>query len=130
MEASEKRQPSLDLGPGDGIVRVLEDRLVIEALTVSDERAARVVRERATEGQPPSQTVTRAVEIGTRVLDAEGTAANVDYVRRELESGLADLDKRLSGTLEAGTQALAERIAAAFGAERSDSVQAQIKDIV
>jgi hypothetical protein len=131
MEASEKPQvPQHDSAPGEGMVRAIDDRLVIERLTVADERAARVVRERAAEGQPPAQTVIRAVEIGTRVLDAEGTAANVDYVRRELESGLGELDRRLGTTLETGTQALAERIAATFGADRSDSVQSQIKEIV
>ncbi len=36
---------------GDGVVRALDDRLVIERLTVTDERAARVVRERAEGGQ-------------------------------------------------------------------------------
>ncbi len=45
--------------PSDGIVRVLDDRLVIEGLTISDERAARVVRERAEAGQRPADTVTQ-----------------------------------------------------------------------
>ena len=47
MEASEKPQLSLDAPGGDGVVRALDDRLVIENLTVADERAARVVRTRA-----------------------------------------------------------------------------------
>ena len=53
MEASEKPQLPIDQAPdhGDGVVRALDDRLVIERLTVSDERAARVVRERAEGGQ-------------------------------------------------------------------------------
>ena len=41
-------------GRGDGVVRALDDRLVIERLTVTDERAARVVRERAEAGQQPA----------------------------------------------------------------------------
>jgi hypothetical protein len=131
MEASEKPQAHQpDSAPGDGSVRALGDRLVIENLTIADERVARVVRERAADGQPAGETVTRAVEIGARVLDAEGTAANVDYVRRELETGLGELDKRLGTTLEEGNLALTERIASAFGPERSDSVQAQIREIV
>jgi hypothetical protein len=64
------------------------------------------------------------------VLDSEETAANVDYVRRELEAGLGQLDRKLGGTLEEGADELAERLAAIFGAERNDSVQAQIKEIV
>jgi hypothetical protein len=118
------------LGEGDGSVRVLDDRLVIEALEVVDERAARIVRERFEAGERPAETVVKAVEIGARVLDAEGTAVNVDYVRAELERGVGDLNKVLAGTLESGNADLAERLAAAFGADRSDSVQQQIKEIV
>src|SRR5918994_1417348 len=128
MEASEKRQQELELA--DGAVRALDDRLVIERLTVSDARAARVVRERAEAEQAPAETVRKAIEIGTRVLDTEETAANVDYVRHELEAGLGELDRKLGSTLEEGSTELAERIAAVFGADRNDSVQAQIKEIV
>ena len=129
MEASEK--PQLQIGDApDGTVRALGDKIVIEALTVEDERAAHLVRERQQLGKPATDTVRKAIEIGARVLDSEETAANVDYVRRELESGLGELDKKLGGTLEEGAAELAERIAVAFGAERNDSVQAQIKEIV
>jgi len=129
MEASEKPQLSLDAQP-EGSVRAIGDRLVIERLTVADPGAARVVREQAEEGRAPAETVGRAIEIGARVIDSEGTAANVDYVRRELEAGLGELDRKLAGTLEEGAGTLAERIAQVFGAERNDSVQAQIREIV
>lgn len=129
MEASEKQQLHLD-GGGDGSVRALEDRLVIEQLTVTDERAARVVRERAEAGQQPAETVRKAIEIGARVVDTEEAAVNIDYVRRELEAGLGELDRRLGSTLEEGTTELAEQIATVFGADRNDSVQAQIKELV
>jgi hypothetical protein len=66
-------------------VRVLGDRLAIEDLTINDPEASRVVRERAEAGEEPARTVRRAVEIGTRVLDREDTAIEVDYVRREFE---------------------------------------------
>jgi hypothetical protein len=125
MEASEK----LETGTGS-TVRAIGSRLVIEALEIDDERAARVVRERAESGSPPADTVTKAIEIGARVIDSEGTAANVDYVRAELERGVGRLTKELSGTLESGNEALAERIAASFGADRSGSVQQQIKELV
>ena len=131
MEASERPQLPFDEGPGGGgSVRAIDDRLVIERLEIDDRRAARLVRERAEAGHPATETVRDAVEIGARVLDSEETAANVDYVRRELESGLGELDRKLGGTLEEAAEALAERIATTFGAERSDSVQAQIKEIV
>lgn len=128
MEASHRPQLPLDASPGT--VRALGDRLVIESLTVTDAGAARVVRERADEGRAPADTVTKAIEIGTRVLDNENTAANVDYVRRELKSGLGELNEELTGTLTTGSEELAQQLATAFGAERSDSVQAQIKEIV
>ena len=129
MEASESPQLPLD-DPVDATVRALGDRLVIESLTVEDERAAHLVRERQQLGKPAADTVRKAIEIGSRVLDSEETAANVDYVRRELEAGLGELDRRLGGTLEEGAEAVAEQIAVTFGAERNDSVQAQIKEIV
>jgi hypothetical protein len=129
MEASETPQFPLD-GDAAGVVRALDDRLVIEQLTVEDERAARIVRERAEAGQAATATVAKAIEIGARVLDSEETAANVDYVRAELERNVGRLGKDLQETMSAGEQALVERISAAFGAERSDSVQQQIKEIV
>jgi len=130
MEASEKPQLPLDAPDGGGVVRALDDRLVIERLTVADDRAARVVRERAESGRAPADTVVKAIEIGTRVLDSEETAANVDYVRHELEAGLGRLRSQLGDTLEDGAKTIGEQIAAVFGAERTDSVQAQIRDIV
>jgi hypothetical protein len=131
MEASGR--PDIDQLPfpdEGGSVRVLDGRLVIERLTVSDERTARVVRERHAAGTPAPETVAKAIEIGSRVIDAEGAATNVDYVRRELESGLGELNRELAGTLEEGSTELSERLAATFGADRTDSVQQQIKEVV
>jgi hypothetical protein len=125
MEASERPQLPLDDG-ADGTVRALDDRLVIESLTVTDERAARVVRERAENGRAAAETVTKAVEIGARVLDTEETAANVDYVRAEFERHAGALRERLGKTLEAGDQQLAERIAQSFDGARDGSVQKEI----
>ena len=130
MEASEKPQLPLDVPGDEGVVRALDDRLVIERLTVNDERAARLVRERAESGRAPADTVVKTIEIGARVLDSEETAANVDYVRHELEAGLGQLRSQLGGTLEEGAKTIGEQIAAVFGAERNDSVQAQIREIV
>jgi hypothetical protein len=128
MEASERHQLPLGDEPVGGTVRALDDRLVIESLTVADERAARVVRERAEDGCAASETVVKAIEIGTRVLDNEATAANVDYVRRELEAGLDELNAKLGGTVEEGAEVVATEIAKAFGGD--DSVQTQIREIV
>jgi hypothetical protein len=129
MEASEKPQLPLDAPAADpgAVVRVLDDRLVLERLTVTDERAARIVRERAESGQPPADTVTKAVEIGARVLDSEETAVNVDYVRAEFERHAGSLRERLTKALEQGDQQLAERIAQSFDAGRDGSVPKEIE---
>jgi hypothetical protein len=128
MEASEKPQQELDLA--DGAVRALDDRLVIESLTVSDARAARVVRERAEAGQAPPKTVADAIEIGARVLDREDAAAEVDYVRAEFERQAAELRERLTRSLDEGDEQLSERIAASFDGAREGSVQQQIRDML
>ncbi|MDQ3571851.1 MAG: hypothetical protein M3383_03190 [Actinomycetota bacterium] len=127
MEASERPQLPFDAAP-DGTVRALDGRILIESLTIDDERAAHLVRERQQAGKPAADTVRKAVEIGARVLDSEETAANVDYVRRELESGLGELDRKLGETLEGGAEQLAEQLATTFGGD--DSVQAQLREIV
>jgi hypothetical protein len=154
MEASEKPQLPLEPG-GNGSVRVVEDRIVIEGLTITDRETARVVRERAESGEEPAQSVRRAVEIGTRVLDREDTAIEVDYVRREFErltrSANETIEERnreaverieeglrralggdegpgaLGQALETHSEELSEHIAATFGEDREGAVQAQIK---
>jgi len=127
MEASEK--PQLELGDEpDGTVRALGDRIVIEGLSVEDARAARLVRERAQAGTSGSKTIRDAIEIGARVLDSEETAVNVDYVRRELEAGLGELDSKLGETLQGSAEAIAEQIEEAFDGD--DSVQEQLREIV
>ena len=127
MEASEK--PQLQIGDEpDGTVRALGDKIVIEALTVDDRRAAEVVRDRAQAGTLPSETVRKAIEIGARVLDSEETAVNVDYVRRELEAGLGELDEKLEGTLTASAEAISESLAEVF--EGDESLLAQVQETI
>ena len=158
MEASEKPQLPLDADAAEGAVRAIDDRLVIESLTVSDERAARVVRERAEAGQPAAETVRKTIEIGARVLDREETAAEVDYVRREFERlqnshretvglqneeavarieaalqkalGAEDAPGALGTALESHSGELSGLIAETFGEDRAGGVQAQIKQIL
>lgn len=132
MEASRRHQiDQLPLeGGGGGAVRALGDRIVIEALTVSDERAAKVVRERAEAGTPPAQTVSKAIEIGARVIDSESTATNVDYVQRVVEERIGKLGAELGETLEEGSAEIARHIAENFDVERNDSVQGEIKTML
>ncbi|MDQ3729168.1 MAG: DUF2130 domain-containing protein [Actinomycetota bacterium] len=129
MEASTKPQLQFGEEP-DGTVRALGDRIVIEGLTVDDERAAQLVRERAQAGTPGASTVRDAIVIGARVLDRESTGAEVDLVKNELRSQLGDLGAELEETLETRAVQMAEMLTIAFGAERNDSVQAQIREIV
>ncbi len=132
MEASEKPQLPIEEASGEagGVVRALDDRLVIERLTVSDERAARVVRERAEAGEAAVRTVSDAIEIGARVLDREDAAAEADYVRAEFERHAAELRQRLTKSLEAGDEMLAERISQSFDGGREGSVQSQIAELL
>jgi hypothetical protein len=129
MEASEKPQLPLE-GIDHGAVRAIGDRVVVEHLELSDERVARVVRERAEGGTAPAETVTKAIEIGARVLDSEVTAVNVDYVRAEFERHAGAIRERLDATLEAGDERLAERIAERFDGGRDGSVQKDIDALV
>jgi hypothetical protein len=130
MEASEKPQLPLEPDRSDGAVRAIGDRLVIERLEVNDPAAARVVQEQVGEGHQPSETVTRAIEIGTRVIESEGTAANVDYVKGELERQLRPLAERLGGVIEEGQEEFVEHLAASFDSERTGSVQQQIREML
>jgi len=130
MEASEKPQLPLDHDTGDAAVRAIDDRLVIERLEVQDAGAARVVREQAQKKRPPAETVARAIEIGSRLIESEGTAANVDYVRAELERQMRPLAEQLGGVIEEGREELAERLASSFDSDRSGSVQQQIREML
>jgi hypothetical protein len=130
MEASEKPQLPLEPDRPGGSVRAIGDRLVIEHLEVSDAGAARVVRDQSTEGRHPVETVTRAIEIGARVIESEGTAANVDFVNSQFREHMGALGEELSKLLESGSEELAEHIATSFGSDRSDSVQQQIREML
>jgi len=113
-----------------GAVRALGDRIVIEALTVTDERAAKVVRQRAEAGTTAAETVAKAIEIGARVIDSESTATNVDYVQRVFEERVGKLSEALTEALDEGSAEIAKHIAENFDVERTDSVQGEIKTML
>lgn len=155
MEASEKPQLPLEIDPGEGSVRLVEDRIVIEHVEIADQGTARILRDRFREGEEPVTTIRRAIEIGTRVLDREDTAVEVDYIKRQFEqvteahreavqakneeiaARLEETERRLFGdgesagvlgtALDSHTEGLAEQIAATFGEDREGAVQAQIQ---
>lgn len=111
-------------------VRAIDDRIVIESLTVSDERAAKVVRERVEAGDAAAETVKKAIEIGARVIDSESTATNVDYVQHEFSKRMGKLGEEIEKRLDDGSKEIASQIAENFDDERADSVQGQIKTML
>ena len=122
-------------------VRATGDRLTIDGLVVDDECAARLVREREEAGQDPVEAVVDAIEIGARVLDREGTRAEVDFVRREFERASAELEHSfgeraqtvtdaIAKTLEVHSDTLSELVTQHFGADRSTAVQNQLREQV
>jgi hypothetical protein len=151
MEASEK-----PTSQQMSTVRAIDGRLVIEHLEVVDERAARVVRERAENGQEPPQTVRDAIEIGARVLEREGLATEVDYVQREFERTAGQVREQFSEqaraltetvqselqrvfgdesglmakALDAHAEELADQITRHFGDDSSDAVQHRVRELV
>ena len=115
-----------------GSVRRVGDRLVVERTWRSDERghSPRRARARPRLVEDPAQTVRRAIEIGTRVLDREDTAVEVDYVRARVRAGHQSRfgasrsrasERRRAGIEERCGRALTAEIAGAFGAEALDS---------
>jgi hypothetical protein len=157
MEASESQLP-IEPPDQDGTVRLVDDRLVIEGLTVADEQTARVIRERAGAGEEPAKVVRRAIEIGARVLDREDAAVEVDFVRREYERAMAEHRRdserqsretverveqelrrafgeeagggRLAEALDSHTRELEEAIDSTFGDGNEESVQRRINALI
>lgn len=129
MEASREHLDQLPFEEQPA-VRAIGDRIVIEAMTVTDERAAKVVRERAESGVPATETVAKAIEIGARVIDSESTETNVDYVQRAFEERMGKLGEALEKRLEEGSDEIAAHISENFDVERTDSVQGQIKTML
>jgi hypothetical protein len=93
------------------------DRLTIHDLTVEDETAARVVREREQAGEEPAKTVTDAIGIGARVLDREQAAANAEYVRTEFERASRQVEQEFGDKARAVADFFGEKVDEVFGPE-------------
>jgi hypothetical protein len=126
-------------------VATVGDRLTIHDLTVEDEAAARVVREREQAGVGPAKTVGDAIEIGARVLDREQAAANAEYVRTEFERASRRLEAEFTEEARKVTEVFGERVDAILGPENgqlareldklfsdgsSSSVQNRVRELV
>ena len=93
-------------------VRTIGDRLVVDGLTVEDECAVRLVREREEAGDDPVKAVSDAIEIGARVLDREQAGANAEYVKTEFE--------KVSREVEGAFTDKARKVAEHFGTKVDD----------
>src|SRR3954471_18855214 len=91
------------------------DRLTIHDLSVEDEAAARLVREREQSGDDPVKTVADAIEIGARVLDREQAAANAEYVRTEFEKSAQELDRQFSDKARLVAEHFGKKVDEVFG---------------
>ena len=142
--------------PYAAATRVERGALVIDGLTVEDRTVVELVERRLEQGTPADQTVTDALEIGARVLDREGTAAEVDFVRREFERMSSEVERAfteragrvaegleeqleqflgqdggaMGKVLDAHSEELTDLIATHFGADRTTAVQHQLRDSV
>jgi hypothetical protein len=116
MEASESQLP-IEPPDRDGTVRLVDDRLVIEQLTVADGQTARVVRERAAAGEEPAKVVRRTIEIGARVLDREDAAVEVDFVRREYERAMSEHRRESERQHRETAERVERELRRAFGEE-------------
>jgi hypothetical protein len=99
------------------------DRLLIRDLTVEDETAARVVRDREQAGEEPARTVADAIEIGARVLDREQAAANAEYVKTEFERASRRLESEFSEQARKVTEVFGERVDEVLGPENGQLVR-------
>jgi hypothetical protein len=89
-------------------VRVLDDRIVVERLTVSDRALADYLRERPADDR--ALIVERALRIGLIALQDAGVTVNVDVVRAEFEK----LVRQNEQTNERAALALAETLRTNF----------------
>src|ERR671914_3085038 len=97
------------------------DRLIVHDLTVEDESAARVVREREQAGEEPAKTVTDAIEIGVRVLDREQAAANAEYVKTEFERASRQLEQEFTDKARTVADFFGGKVDEVFGPEGSQA---------
>ena len=93
------------------------DRLVVDGLTVADETAVRVVREREQAGEDPVKAVVDAIEIGARVLDREQAAANAEYVKTEFERASRQLEQEFTEPARTVAEFFGQKVADVFSPE-------------
>ena len=101
-------------------VHVVNGRLAIDWLTISDETTVRLAAAR----DDPAQFVVEAVEIGARVLDREQTGVNAEFVRAEFERAARELDAAFVERARAVAERLDQKVDEVFGPEHGHVTQA------
>jgi hypothetical protein len=105
-------------------VRTIGDQLVVDGLTVTDETAVRVVREREEAGEDAARTVGDAIEIGARVLDREQAAANAEFVKTEFEKVSKEVEAAFGERARVVAEDLGEKVDEVFDPERGTLARA------
>lgn len=86
------------------------DLVRIDGLVVTDETAARLVRE----APDPDAVVADAIEIGARVLDREQTAANAEFVKTEFEKVSRIVEAEFGERAREVAEEMAEKVDSVF----------------
>jgi len=139
-----------------GRVELRGGAVVVEDLTIEDRTLVQLVERRLEREIAALETVTDALEIGSRVLDREATGAEVEAIRHELERASAEAEHAfserarqiaegleqqferflgedggaMSKVLDAHADELGELVARHFGGDRNTAVQHQVKELV
>lgn len=94
-------------------VTVVNGRLVVDGLVVSDARAVELIAG----SEQPVEALLKVIETGARVLDREHAGATVELFRADLEKSTAAADAVFRERAGELATAFAERFDAAFGSE-------------
>jgi uncharacterized protein DUF2130 len=92
------------------------DQVRIDGLVVSDETAARLVRE----SPDPDTTIADAVEIGARVLDREQTGANTEFVKTEFEKVSKTVEAEFAERAGQAAEQLTQRLDKVFDPDKGE----------
>jgi hypothetical protein len=98
-------------------VKLIGDRLAIDALVIDDGCAVRLVREREQNGEDPVKTVRDAIGIGARVLDREQAGANAEFVKTEFERASRQLEGEFTEKARTVAEFFGTKVDEVFGPE-------------
>ncbi|MSX02854.1 MAG: hypothetical protein F2813_06800 [Actinobacteria bacterium] len=126
-------------------VKLLDDELLIDGLTVTDAASVTLARQRAAAGESLDELVRQAIEIGSRILEREQTASDTEFVKAEFEKQAREVQiqftenaqqvtdgfkQRIDETFDADSGLLPKLLEQHFGVNSNSAVQNQVKVIV